>query len=153
MLCVSKCKQILNKKTWFSIDLIDFPRTPEARNLSKIRKISWVNNKNIWNYWASHGNTMKFKEKPIKNRCPCDFSLDFTVSKPWIHMLQKRNFHWISMWRPWCEKLDSQPRSHAGTRCPWTRFLEFMHAFQDSVPEFIQKRFSQDFISTVQWRG
>ena len=92
----------------------------------------------------------RFSRKTNKNRSPCDFSLGFTISRPWIHMLQKRNLHWISMWRPWCEKLNSQPRSHAGTRCPWTRFLEFMHAFQDSVPEFIQKRFSPDFISTVQ---
>ena len=46
----------------------------------------------------------RFSRKTNKNMCPCDFSLDFTISRPWIHLLQKRNFHWIShveamMWK------------------------------------------------------
>ena len=38
----------------------------------------------------------RFSRKTNKNMCPCDFELDFTISMPWIHMLQNRNFHWIS---------------------------------------------------------
>ena len=80
------------------------------------------------------------------------FLLDFCISMPWVHVLQMQIFHWISLVvGPWCEKRNSRPPSHAGARCPWTRFLEMMHAFQDSVLGFIQKRFSPDFIATVQW--
>ena len=65
---------------------------------------------------------------------------------------KSKNFHWIfHLWGPWCQNTNSRPRSHAGRRCPWTRCLEIMHAFQDSVLGFIQKRFSPDFIAKVQW--
>ena len=81
------------------------------------------------------------------------FSLDFTcgghgvnrfltISMPWFPCCKSDFFIGVHMWMmPWCEKRNSRPPSHAGTRSPWRRFLEIMHAFQDSVPVFIQNWF------------